>query len=86
MEVLGRGVAWLDAGTHESLLQAANFVQAVEERQGMMISCPEEIAYRLGFIDAEQVRRLAKAMDSNQYGKYLLRLLEEEIPFHHQYA
>jgi glucose-1-phosphate thymidylyltransferase len=82
VEVLGRGVAWLDAGTHESLLQAANFVHAVEERQGMMISCPEEIAYRLGFIDAPQLRRLARVMEGNQYGQYLLRLLKEEIPFH----
>jgi glucose-1-phosphate thymidylyltransferase len=82
VDVLGRGVAWLDAGTHESLLQAANFVHAVEERQGMMISCPEEIAYRLGFIGADQLRQLARVMDSNQYGQYLLRLLEEEIPFH----
>ena len=82
VQVLGRGVAWLDAGTHESLLQAANFVQAVEDRQGMMISCPEEIAYRLGFIDADQLRHLAKVMDSNQYGQYLLRLLKEELPFH----
>jgi glucose-1-phosphate thymidylyltransferase len=82
VDVLGRGVAWLDAGTHESLLQAANFVHAVEERQGMMISCPEEIAYRLGFIGADQLRQLARVMDSNQYGQYLVRLLEEEIPFH----
>ena len=82
VEVLGRGVAWLDAGTHESLLQAANFVHAVEERQGMMISCPEEIAFRLGFIDAPQLRRLARVMEGNQYGQYLLRLLKEEIPFH----
>lgn len=82
VQVLGRGVAWLDAGTHESLLQAANFVQAVEDRQGMMISCPEEIAFRLGFIDADQLHHLAKVMDSNQYGQYLLRLLKEEIPFH----
>jgi glucose-1-phosphate thymidylyltransferase len=82
VDVLGRGVAWLDAGTHESLLQAANFVHAVEERQGMMISCPEEIAYRLGFIEADQLRQLARVMDSNQYGQYLLRLLKEEIPFH----
>ena len=82
VDVLGRGVAWLDAGTHESLLQAANFVHAVEERQGMMISCPEEIAFRLGFIDADQLRHLARVMDSNQYGQYLLRLLKEEIPFH----
>lgn len=81
VEVLGRGVAWLDAGTHESLLQAANFVQAIEERQGMMISCPEEIAYRLGYVDAEELKQLAYDMSSNQYGDYLLRLLEEDIPF-----
>jgi glucose-1-phosphate thymidylyltransferase len=79
VEVLGRGVAWLDAGTHEALLQAANFVQTVEERQGMMISCPEEIAYRLGFITAEQLRRLASSMATNRYGSYLLRLLDEDI-------
>ena len=79
VDVLGRGVAWLDAGTHESLLQAANFVQAVEDRQGMMISCPEEIAYRMGFIDKEQLRRLAHALDSNQYGTYLMHLSAEDI-------
>jgi len=78
---MGRGVAWLDAGTHESLLQAANFVQAVEERQGMMISCPEEIAYRLGFIDNAQLRRLAQQFRSNQYGAYLLRLADDNITF-----
>jgi glucose-1-phosphate thymidylyltransferase len=78
VEVLGRGVAWLDAGTHEALLQASNFVQTVQDRQGMMISCPEEIAYRLGFIDADRVRQQALTMDSNQYGQYLLRLLEDE--------
>jgi glucose-1-phosphate thymidylyltransferase len=72
----------LDAGTHESLLQAANFVQAVEERQGMMISCPEEIAYRLGYIDKEELRHLAQEMDNNQYGTYLFRLVDEELPFH----
>jgi glucose-1-phosphate thymidylyltransferase len=82
VEALGRGVAWLDAGTHESLLQAANFVQAVEERQGMMISCPEEIAYRLGYIDKDELRHLAQEMDNNQYGTYLLRLVDEELPFH----
>jgi glucose-1-phosphate thymidylyltransferase len=82
VEVLGRGVAWLDAGTHEALLQASNFVQTVQDRQGMMISCPEEIAYRLGFIDASELRLQAQAMDSNQYGQYLLRLLEDELPFH----
>ncbi len=77
VEVLGRGVAWLDAGTLESLLQAANFVQAVEERQGLMISCPEEIAYRMGYIDREQLRREAKKVASNQYGEYLLRLADD---------
>jgi len=79
--VLGRGVAWLDAGTHESLLQAANFVQTVEERQGMMISCPEEIAFRMGFIDTAQLRKLAINLNNNQYGEYLLRLVDEEFPF-----
>ncbi len=81
VEVLGRGVAWLDAGTHEALLQASNFVQTVQDRQGMMISCPEEIAYRLKFIDAGQLRSLALAMDSNQYGQYLLHLLDDELSF-----
>ena len=73
---LGRGVAWLDAGTHESLLQAANFVQAVEERQGMMIGAPDEAAYRLGYITAEQLRLLAEPMSSS-YGDYLRRVLDE---------
>lgn len=81
VEVLGRGVAWLDAGTHESLLQAAQFVQTLEERQGMMISCPEEIAYRLGFIDKQTLIQQARRIN-NQYGDYLLRLVDEEIPFH----
>ena len=76
VKVLGRGVAWLDAGTHESLLQAANFVQAIQERQGMMISCVEEIAYRLGYIDANQLRACVDALTSNSYGEYLLRLLD----------
>lgn len=80
VEILGRGVAWLDAGTHESLLQAASFVQAVEDRQGMMISCPEEISYRLGYISKEDLRRQAKIFN-NQYGDYLLQLLEEDVPF-----
>jgi glucose-1-phosphate thymidylyltransferase len=82
VQVLGRGVAWLDAGTHESLLQAANFVQAVEERQGMMISCPEEIAYRMGYINKDQLREQAERYKGNSYGKYLLRLLGDQIPFH----
>jgi len=77
VQVLSRGVAWLDAGTHESLLQAANFVQAVEERQGLMISCPEEIAFRMGFINKTQLTEQAKRYASNGYGLYLLRLLEE---------
>ena len=72
---LSRGVAWLDAGTHESLLQAANFIQAVQERQGLMISCVEEIAYRMGFIDREQLLHLADAMRTNGYGAYLRRLV-----------
>jgi glucose-1-phosphate thymidylyltransferase len=76
VEVLGRGIAWLDAGTHESLLQAANFVQAVEDRQGMMISCPEEIAWRMGFINFDELKILGEAMSGNNYGKYLLQLVK----------
>ena len=74
VSILGRGVAWLDAGTHESLLQAANFIQAVQERQGLMISCIEEIAYRMGYITRDLLIDLAKSMSSNGYGAYLLRL------------
>jgi glucose-1-phosphate thymidylyltransferase len=81
VDVMGRGVAWLDAGTHESLHQAANFVQAVEDRQGMMISCPEEIAYRRGFIGKEQLRSLAERYRGNQYGAYLLRLIQDDLPY-----
>jgi glucose-1-phosphate thymidylyltransferase len=76
VERMGRGTAWLDAGTHESLMQAASFVQAVEERQGMMISCPEEIAYRQGFITREQLIKLAENLGDNSYTQYLLRLGE----------
>ncbi len=75
---LGRGIAWLDAGTHETLLQAANFVQTVEERQGLMIGCPEEVAYRMGFITREQLLEWAKRLRQNGYGDYLMRLAEEE--------
>jgi glucose-1-phosphate thymidylyltransferase len=75
--VMGRGIAWLDAGTHESLLQAASFVQTVEERQGLMISCLEEIAYLQGFIDASQLRNQATALAANNYGDYLLHLIKE---------
>jgi glucose-1-phosphate thymidylyltransferase len=73
VQTLGRGIAWLDAGTHESLLQAANFVQTVQDRQGLMICCPEEVAYRQGFITAEELRRLAQTIPSS-YGDYLQRL------------
>ncbi len=76
---LGRGIAWLDAGTHESLLQAANFVQAVEERQGLMISSPEEIAYRLSYITRADLLQLAKPMSANGYGQYLLRLAKQVL-------
>jgi len=74
VSVFSRGVAWLDAGTHPTLIQAANFVQSVEDRQGLMISCPEEIAYRAGYIDAEQLQRLANSMPNNRYARYLLQL------------
>ncbi len=77
VDAMGRGVAWLDAGTHESLLQASNFVQAVQERQGMMISSPEEIAFRLGYIGREQLKSLAHPMRNNLYGGYLLQLAGE---------
>jgi len=77
---LGRGIAWLDAGMHHSLLQASNFVQAVEDRQGMMISCPEEIAYRMGYINAEQLLALARVFNGNRYGTYLTRLANEGLP------
>ena len=79
VKILGRGTAWLDAGTHESLLQAANFIQTVEERQGLMISCPEEIAYRRGLITREQLREQAQRYAGNGYGSYLLRLAEENL-------
>lgn len=78
VNVLGRGIAWLDAGTHESLLQASSFVQAVEERQGLMISCPEEIAYRMGYITIDQLETLAHGLASNRYGQYLLDFCKEE--------
>lgn len=77
VQQLGRGIAWLDAGTHETLLQAANFVQAVEDRQGLMIGCPEEVAYRVGFISQPQLIELALAMQQNGYGEYLLKLSNE---------
>jgi len=78
VEKLGRGIAWLDTGTHESLLQASNFVQTIEERQGLKIACLEEIAYRRGYISAEQVEKIAAAMKGNSYGSYLLQIIEED--------
>ena len=77
VELLGRGFAWLDTGTHESLLQASNFVQTIEERQGLKIACLEEIAFRSGWIDAAQLRRLGEEMAKNGYGQYLLQLANE---------
>jgi len=78
VERLGRGIAWLDTGTHESLMQAANYIQAVEDRQGLMVACLEEIAFRLGYITADDVLRLARPMASSAYGDYLRRLVEQE--------
>ena len=75
--MLGRGIAWLDTGTHESLLQASNFVQTIEERQGLKIACPEEVAFRHGYIDAEGLRRQASTMGSSDYGAYLRQLASE---------
>jgi glucose-1-phosphate thymidylyltransferase len=78
VERLGRGIAWLDTGTHESLIQAANYIQAIEERQGLMVACLEEIAYRMGYISRTDLARLARAMETSAYGQYLFRVLEQE--------
>jgi glucose-1-phosphate thymidylyltransferase len=78
VEKLARGIAWLDTGTHESLMQASNFIQTIEERQGLMVACLEEIAYRMGYITAAEVTRLARAMGSSAYGQYLTHMLEQE--------
>lgn len=74
--MMGRGYAWLDTGTHESLIEASNFIQTIETRQGLKVSCPEEIAYRKGFIDAEQIRNLAAPLAKNAYGQYLLKMIK----------
>jgi len=77
--VMGRGMAWLDTGTHESLMDAALYIQAIEKRQGLMVACPEEIAYRYGYISAEQVEQIGTSMKNNSYGTYLLQLLREKV-------
>src|SRR5579863_131431 len=77
--VMGRGMAWLDTGTHESLMDAALYIQAIEKRQGLMVACPEEIAYRSGYITAEQVEKIGSSMQNSGYGAYLLQLLRERV-------
>ncbi len=81
VEIMGRGYAWLDTGTHDSLLEAGQFIATLEKRQGLKVACPEEIAYRAGWIDAEQVERLAAPMLKNGYGQYLMQLLREKKAF-----
>ncbi len=78
VEVMGRGYAWLDTGTHASLMEASQYIQIIEERQGLKVACPEEIAFRMGYIDAEQVARLAEPMKKNEYGQYLLALVHHK--------
>ncbi|NBW45333.1 MAG: glucose-1-phosphate thymidylyltransferase [Betaproteobacteria bacterium] len=77
--VMGRGYAWLDTGTHESLLEASAFIETIERRQGLKVACPEEVAFRLGWIDADQLRMLAKPLAKTGYGRYLLRVIDEQI-------
>jgi glucose-1-phosphate thymidylyltransferase len=77
--VMGRGMAWLDTGTHESLMDASLYIQAIEKRQGLMVACPEEIAYRSGYIGAEQLEKIGNSMKNNSYGAYLLHLLREKV-------
>lgn len=81
VETMGRGYAWLDTGTHESLLQAASYVETIQERQGLKICCPEEIAYQLGYIDQEQLIRLAEPLLKNEYGQYLMHITERNSPW-----
>jgi glucose-1-phosphate thymidylyltransferase len=77
--VMGRGMAWLDTGTHESLLEASQYIETIERRQGLKIACPEEIAYRLGYIGAAELERLGQTLAKNAYGQYLLALLREPL-------
>jgi len=78
VEILGRGMAWLDTGTHEALMQASSFIQVIEERQGLKVACLEEVAYNMGYITRDDVARVARTMEKNDYGQYLLRLVEDE--------
>jgi glucose-1-phosphate thymidylyltransferase len=79
VKLLGRGMAWLDTGTHQSMLQASNFIESIEERQGLKVACLEEIAFRKGYISKEQVIELAKPLLKNQYGKYLMKIVTEKF-------
>src|SRR6266404_5847565 len=77
--VMGRGMAWLDTGTHEAMMEASLFIQTIERRQGLMVACPEEIAYRYGYISADQLEQIGDSMKNNGYGAYLLQLLRERV-------
>jgi glucose-1-phosphate thymidylyltransferase len=78
LEIFGRGMAWLDTGTHESLMEASTYIQTIEKRQGLKVACPEEIAYRMNYIDAAQLKSLAEPLKKNSYGQYLLELLTRD--------
>jgi glucose-1-phosphate thymidylyltransferase len=80
VEKLGRGIAWLDTGTHESFIQATNFIQIIEQRQGLKIACLEEIAYRMGYISKRKLKEIARSMRNSTYGEYLIRLSSESEP------